>query len=294
MLVTRFLIPLLLLMKHQLKSVVNTIYSPLSILNALIPSHQYTLFKDIAYGDLARQKLDIYVPKKVKKNTSVVIFYYGGGWDSGRKKDYKFAAEAFTSNGSIVVIPDYRVYPDVVFPAFMQDPVSAAKWVKSQIANYGGDANSVFLAGHSAGAHLAVMMGVNPHYLAKEHMAPLDFAGVIGLAGPYDFLPLRSARLKEIFGPEHARWQSQPIHFVDGKNPSMLLLVGLKDDTVWPQNTLNLAEKINAFGGRVQVATFERYNHVDMAAKLSKPLRGDGAMLASIVTFIKQNSNHQQ
>lgn len=292
MIVTRFLIPLLSSVKHQLLSMVNAVYSPLNILNALIPSHQYQLFKDMTYGDLTRQTLDIYVPKKMTPNTSVIIFYYGGGWDSGSKKDYKFAAEAFTSNGYIVVIPDYRVYPDVIFPAFMQDPVSAAKWVKSHITDYGGNADSVFLAGHSAGAHLAVMMGVNSDYLAQEQMTPLDFAGVIGLAGPYDFLPLRSARLKDIFGPEHARWQSQPIHYVDGKNPPILLLVGLKDDTVWPHNTLNLAERIKSFGGHVQVATFERFNHVDMVAKLSKPLRGDGAMLASVITFIKQNSNH--
>lgn len=290
--VPRFLKTILSSVAHGPVSLLNLLFSPIKMLNVLIPSHQYRLFENIAYGEFPCQLLDIYVPKNVTPNTSVIIFYYGGGWDSGSKKDYKFAAEAFTSNGYIVVIPDYRVYPDVIFPAFMQDPVSAAKWVKSHIADYGGNANSVFLAGHSAGAHLAVMMGVNSDYLAQEQMTPLDFAGVIGLAGPYDFLPLRSARLKEIFGPEHARWQSQPIHYVDGKNPPILLLVGLKDETVWPHNTLNLAEKIKSFGGHVQVATFERYNHVDMVAKLSKPLRGDGAMLASVITFIKQNSNH--
>ncbi len=261
--------------------------SPVKTLNALVPSTSFNLHADIPYGDLPRQKLDIYVPKNALPNTPVVIFYYGGSWDSGNKVDYKFAAEAFASNGYIAVIPDYRVYPEVLFPAFMADPVRAAKWVKTNIAKYQGNNNQMFLAGHSAGAHLAVMLAVNPQYLAVEGLFPHDFAGVIGSAGPYDFLPLKSERLKTIFGPEEGRWQSQPIAFVDGKNPPMLLLVGLKDGTVWPHNTYNLAEKIKAKGGEVHVVELPNYGHIDMAAKLAKPLRGEGELLKPILAFIE-------
>jgi acetyl esterase/lipase len=264
--------------------------SPVKTLNALVPNASFSLHADIAYGDLLRQKLDIYVPKNASQNTPVVIFYYGGSWDSGNKVDYKFVAEAFASNGYIAVVPDYRVYPDVLFPAFMADAASAAKWVKNNIPKYQGNANQVFLAGHSAGAHLAVMLAVNPQYLAVEGLSQNDFAGVIGLAGPYDFLPLKSERLKTIFGPEEVRWQSQPIAFVNGKNPPMLLLVGLKDSTVWPHNTYNLAEKIKAKGGKVQVAEFANYGHIDMAAKLAKPLRGDRELLNSILAFMQQQT----
>ena len=279
----------------------STACAPVKILNSLVPEDGYTIVAAVPYGTLDRQKLDIYLPKSDIKsidklgnksqakiaNKKVIIFYYGGNWDSGERANYKFVAEALTSQGFIVVIPDYRLYHDVLFPAFMADPASAAKWVKMHISQYGGDANQVFLSGHSAGAHIAVMLAVNPEYLAVQSLKPSDFIGVIGLAGPYDFLPLKSERLKIIFGAESTLWKSQPINFVDGKAPPILLAVGKKDTTVLPRNTYNLAEKIKENNGIVQVAEFESYNHIDMVAKLAKPLRGDGELLKVMTQFIE-------
>ena len=277
-----------------LATAVTVACSPLKTLNVLVPSSGYVMHTNLAYGDSPRQKLDIYTPKQAQNNAQqkppVVIFYYGGSWDSGNKSDYKFAAEAFTSNGFVTVIPDYRVYPEVVFPGFMADPAKAAKWVKDHIQEFGGDPNRVFLAGHSAGAHIAVMLSLNDEYLAKENLKLTDFRGTIGLAGPYDFLPVKTDRLKVIFGPEDQRWKSQPIEYVTGKNQPMLLIVGLKDGTVWPRNTFNLAEKIKSKGGVVQVEQFADYGHIDMAAKLAKPLRGNGELLKPIVSFINSHS----
>ena len=268
--------------------------SPVKTLNSLVPNNGYLLHSDIAYGDLPRQKLDIYQPKQPIKNQQekppVILFYYGGSWDSGNKSDYKFAAEAFSSNGFVTVIPDYRVYPEVSFPGFMADPATAAKWVKDHIQDFGGDPNRVFLMGHSAGAHIAVMLSLNEEYLAKENLKPTDFQGTIGLAGPYDFLPVKTDRLKKIFGPVDQRWKSQPIEFVTGKNQPMLLLVGLKDGTVWPRNTFNLAEKIKSKGSTVEVVQFANYGHIDMVSKLAKPLRGNGELLKPIVDFINSHS----
>jgi acetyl esterase/lipase len=279
--------------------------SPVNILNAVISDKAYRLTSGIAYGDLPRQTLDIYIPANpvsenselkgktentraiTNKGLPVVVFFYGGSWDSGNRGSYKFIGEAMTSQGFIAVIPDYRVYPEVLFPGFMEDPAKAAKWVKLHAAEFGGDPERVFLAGHSAGAHIAAMLVLDPEFLAKQNSKPKDFAGMIGLAGPYDFLPLKSDRLKTIFGPEDQRSKSQPINFVTGNNPPMLLMVGTKDGTVWPRNTYNLAAKIKAAGGPVEVAEFAGYGHVDMAAKLAKPLR-DKRMLDTIAAFIKQ------
>lgn len=268
---------------------VSSACSPVKVLNGLVPSDGYHLHADIAYGDLARQQLDVYQPKHASHDSPVVIFFYGGSWDSGSKADYKFVAEALASHDMVVVVPDYRVYPDVLFPGFMADPARAAQWVKRNIQQFGGDPERVFLAGHSAGAHIAVMLGVNPEYLAQAALKPADFRGIIGLAGPYDFLPLKSNRLKQIFGEESQQWKSQPINFVDGTNPPTQLLVGLKDGTVWPRNTFNLAAKIQQAGGQVEVVEFPKYNHVDMAAKLAKPLRGDGALLKHVISFIQRH-----
>jgi acetyl esterase/lipase len=280
--------------------------SPVNILNAVISDKAYRLTSGVAYGDLPRQTLDIYIPANpvsenpelkgkaentraiTNKGLPVVVFFYGGSWDSGNRASYKFIGEAMTSQGFIAVIPDYRVYPEVLFPGFMEDPAKAAKWIKLHAAEFGGDPERVFLAGHSAGAHIAAMLVLDPEFLAKQNSKPADFAGMIGLAGPYDFLPLKSDRLKTIFGPEDQRAKSQPINFVSGNNPPMLLMVGTKDGTVWPRNTYNLAAKIKAAGGPVEVVEFAGYGHVDMAAKLAKPLR-DKRMLDTITAFIKQH-----
>ncbi|HSH73108.1 MAG TPA: alpha/beta hydrolase [Methylophilaceae bacterium] len=264
--------------------------SPVKTLNLIIPESGYQLTPNIAFGSLPRQKLDIYVPKNLPPDTKppVVVFFYGGGWESGDKSDYKFVAEALTSRGFITVIPDYRVYPDVLFPGLMADPAQAARWVKDYIAGVGGDPQRIFLAGHSAGAHIAAMLTLDDEYLSTVKLKPADFRGMIGLAGPYDFLPLKSDRLKTIFGPEDQRAKSQPINFVTGHNPPMLLMVGKIDGTVWPRNTYNLAAKIREDGGPVEVVEFENYGHIDMVAKLAKPLRND-EMLGSITNFIKQH-----
>ena len=107
--------------------------TPVKILNSLVPESGYQSISAVKYGTNSRQKLDIYLPKNEYKQQDstrkVVIFYYGGNWDSGERADYKFVAEALVSQGYIVVIPDYRVYPEVLFPDFMADPASAAKWV---------------------------------------------------------------------------------------------------------------------------------------------------------------------
>lgn len=268
--------------------------SPVNLLNGLVPTDGHTLTPNIAYGELARQKLDIYIPTNKttsnnKKLMPIVLFIYGGSWDSGEKKDYLFAAEAFTSKGYLTVIPDYRLFPEVKFPAFIDDAALASKWVKSHIAEYGGDPDQIFIVGHSAGAQIGLMLDLNTEYLARVNLKPDAFKGYIGLAGPYDFLPLKSQRLKDIFGPEELRWKSQPINYVTGKNQPTLLLVGLKDDIVWPKNTFNLAKAIEAKKGPVKVVKFPDYGHVDMVTNIAKPFRGNSTLLDEIILFMRNN-----
>lgn len=261
---------------------------PVTLLNAVVPKAQMQILRDIPFGALPPQKLDIYQPHLLSDTLlPVIVFFYGGSWDSGSKQDYLFLAEAFTAQGYLVVIPDYRHYPEVKFPQLMQDPALAFQWVKTHISAYHGDPQRVFMMGHSAGAHLAVMLSLNAEYLARVGLHPEAIAGTVGLAGAYDFLPLGSDRLRAIFAPPEQEWTSQPIHFVNGKNPPLLLLTGTKDRTVWPKNSINLANAIKAKGGQVQLITYEGYDHVDIIAKLAKPLRGDQRLLQDVVNWLK-------
>lgn len=265
--------------------------SPVTVLNAMVPESGYQHQADIVYADNPRLKLDIYKPVSTtgSKKPATIIFFYGGGWEAGEKADYKFVAEAFTSQGMMVVIPDYRVFPEVVFPEFLQDAAHSLAWTKEHIAEFGGDPEQLFVAGHSAGAHIAAMLTLNPVYLQQVGMQPQQLSGLIGLAGPYDFLPLKSETLKEIFGEESQRWQSQPINFVTTQHPPTLLLVGKRDRTVLSRNSYRLADKLKQQGNWVELVEFDEYGHVAMVAKLAKPLRGEGALLTAIVRFVEQH-----
>lgn len=267
-----------------------TACSPVTVLNAVIPEQGYQRISDIAYGEAPRQKLDIYLARQQNgQRRSTVVFFYGGSWESGQKDQYKFVAEALTSVGFDVVIPDYRVHPDVRFPAFVDDGAAALSWVKQHLADYGGQSDRLFVAGHSAGAHIAALLALDEEYLERYGLRPDQINGMIGLAGPYDFLPLKSDTLKTIFGPEQTRWRSQPINFVDGSNPPVLLLVGNNDLTVRPKNSRNLAAKIREKNGNVELVEFKDYGHVAMVAKLARPLRGDGRLLETISAFIHRH-----
>lgn len=269
--------------------------SPVKALNAMIPEDGYQLLSGVSYGELERQKLDVYLPRNRHASMAkppVVVFFYGGSWDSGQRQDYKFVGEALSASGSIVVIPDYRVYPEVTFPAFIYDAAKAVEWASNYVNSNGGGNQRVFVAGHSAGAHIAAMLSLDERYLASVAMQPSDLAGMIGLAGPYDFLPLKTQRLNAIFGPTEQQFQTQPINFVSGNHPPLLLLVGKADGTVWPRNSYRLAAKVAEAGGKVKLIEFENYGHIDMVAKLAKPLRGGSTLLKNMVSFIEQHASN--
>ncbi len=256
---------------------------PVTLLNAVIPTRQLQVSRDIAYGDQPRQALDVYHPVTPPSTPlPVMVFFYGGSWVSGSKQDYLFVAEALVSRGYVVVIADYRLYPQVKFPALMQDPAQVLRWVIQSIATYHGDPRHLFVMGHSAGAHLATMLSLDPAYLAEVGLQPTCISGTIGLAGPYDFLPLTTPTLKAIFAPPADAWRGQPIRFAHAGAPPMLLITGLKDAQVWPKNSRNLAKALQDAGSEVELLTYANYDHVDMVAKLARPLRGGSPLLDDI------------
>jgi acetyl esterase/lipase len=263
--------------------------SPLRLINAVVASDGYALTADIPYGELPRQKLDVYVPAVPATAVlkPVVVFFFGGGWESGDRDDYRFVGEALTARGNIVVVPDYRLYPDVRFAGFMADAAQAVRWAKRNIDRFGGDPERVYLMGHSSGAHIAAMLTLNREYLETVGMKPAELRGMIGLAGPYDFLPFTRESSKTIFGPETEYWRSQPINYVDGGNPPILLMTGNDDDVVHPRNTRHLAARIAASGGAVQTVEYAGVGHVGILVQLAAPFRGDGSVLKAVSGFVK-------
>ncbi len=262
---------------------------PADLLNATIPRSGLTIVHDVAYGPAARQKLDFYRPERAGP-APVIVFFYGGSWNSGSKSTYPFVAATLARRGNVVVVPDYRLYPDVRYPVFLQDCARAVAWTAAHLAQLGGDPARLFVMGHSAGAYNAVMLGLDAQLLADAGSSRSTLAGVIGLAGPYDFLPMTGPVVRAVFAPAGDGPETQPINHVDGHAPPMLLLAGAADQTVRPRNTTSLAERLRAAHGSVETAIYPGVGHIGLVIAIAPLFQGKAPVLADIESFVRAAS----
>jgi len=261
--------------------------SPIKVLNALTPTSTFTKTSAIAYGDDPRQKLDIYRPVTALPDAPVVMFFYGGSWNSGSKDDYGFVGEALASRGIVVVIADYRLYPQVRYPRFLQDGAQAVAWAYQHSAEYGGDPRKLYVMGHSSGAYNAAMLALDPQWLAGVGLSPSVFKGWIGLAGPYDFLPIENRDVRPVFFYPDSPPDSQPINHVSQSAPPSLLIASVDDNLVNPKrNTGGLAKKLRAAGVPVEEFYFTKTSHATLVASMSRPLRWLAPVLDRVTAFI--------
>jgi acetyl esterase/lipase len=135
--------------------------------------------------------------------------------------------------------------------------------VHDNISRFGGDTNRLYLVGHSAGAQIAALLTLDGHYLADAGLERKVIRATAGLSGPYDFIP--NAKDRPVFGmttnDSVINPKIEPINFVDGHEPPMLLIQGLRDKIVNPANTKNLAARIREKGGQVEVITYSNRAH---------------------------------
>jgi len=254
--------------------------SPARLLNTTVPREGYARHADIAYGPLPRQKLDLYLPATPRADGKAVIFFYGGSWDSGAKGDYLFVAQALASRGIATVIPDYRLYPEVRFPTFLEDAAQATRWAGDRVG-----LPKLFVMGHSAGAHIALMLAANTPYLAQAGVDRMKIAGAIGLSGPYDFLPLKSTKLVDIFGGRN-RPEIEAITFARAPLPPALLIHGTADTTVYPRNSENLAAAWHKAGAPVELKLYREVDHIDIIAAFSDLLHKRATTREDVLAYI--------
>lgn len=264
--------------------------SPLKALNAVSPGEGVdAAAKDVAYGPHPRQRLDIYVPPGAPGKAPVLVFFYGGGWEWGSRAEYAFAARAFAAKGFVTVLPDYRLVPEVRFPTFLEDCAASVAWVAANIGAHGGDASRIAVGGHSAGAYNAMMIALDPRYAAAAG-APRDAVkAVIGLAGPYDFLPLEDRLTIAAFGEAKDLAATQPVNFARADAPPALLIHGLKDRTVYPRNLERLADALRRAGApTVETKLYEKADHAALIMALSPLFRGRAPVLDDSLAFLRR------
>ena len=242
---------------------------------------------DVAYGEGARRKLDVYAPAEAAGALPVIVFIYGGSWANGDKDDYEFLGAALASRGFVTVVPDYRLVPEVRFPSFVEDCAAAVRWVSDHVAEYGGDGRRIVLVGHSAGGYNAVMLALAGDYLRNAGVPADSIRGTVGLAGPYDFLPFDVDATRNAFGQAPDPQLTQPVRYARPDAPPLLLLWGTDDDTVGPRNLESLARVQRAAGGRVETNIYEDVDHIDILLALSRPFRGRAPVLDDVTAFAR-------
>ncbi len=257
--------------------------SPASLLNTTVAKKGYRLQADIAYGDGPRRTLDLYTPEQPRADGKAVIFFYGGSWDMGKKGDYLFVAQALASRGIATIVPDYRLYPEVRFPAFLEDGAHATRWAADKVGT-----DKLFVMGHSAGAEIASMMCANTAYLSKVGVDRMKLRGLIGLSGPYDFLPLTSAKLIDIFGGADNP-DIQAITFAHAPLPPALLVHGLADTTVYPRNSEHLAAAWRKAGAPVDLKLYPGVDHIDLVAAFSDFLHERATTREDVLDWIESH-----
>ena len=274
-----------------------TACSALDVLNATVPTDTYRQVVGLPYGDKHRQKLDVYMPgQRLNDNvlaaggSPMVVFFYGGSWSSGDRADYRFVGEALAAQGIVVVVADYRLSPEVRYPVFLQDSALATRWAFDNAQKYGADPTRIFVMGHSAGAYNAAMLALDQRWLAGVNLKPTKLAGWIGLAGPYDFLPIGDRKTQIAFEWPGTPPDSQALFHASSASPPALLLAPEKDSLVNTQrSTVGMAERLKSSGVRVQSELYGTVSHVSIVATMASVLKSRAPVLERVTAFVKAN-----
>ena len=266
------------------------------LLNAVASVRGHQGASDVAYGSLPRQRFDVYVPgtsiDEADKATGapLVIFIYGGSWSMGSRGDYGFAGQALAAQGFVVMVVDYRLYPEVRYPDFLNDCAQAVGYGIEHARELGADPRRVFLFGHSAGAYNTAMLALDPRWLRAVGHSPDELAGWVGLAGPYDFLPIGDPGVKRVFDWPDTSPDTQPIHHVDDLARPLPAFIGAarNDSVVHPeQNSVPLAERLRARGDGVTFRMYDHVNHPLLVGSLAWPLTAFAPVLHDTVAFMR-------
>lgn len=260
-------------------------FSPADLLNLWKPNGAWEQHGGLAYGRKPRQKLDVYKPRHAAK-APVLVFFYGGSWQGGSRDLYPFVGASLAAQGIVTVVPDYSIFPPVRFPIFVEDAARAVRFAHESAAQWGGDPARLVLMGHSAGAYIAAMLSFDPQWLRQVDLnSQTDLAAFIGLAGPYDFLPIESRTLRTIFGGAN-RAETQPISFVTGREAPSLLITARRDRLVSPGNSRRMAARIRARGGVVEEQTYGGVGHLTLIGAFAPALRVLAPVMREVTQFV--------
>ncbi len=250
----------------------------------------------VAYGSDPIQMVDVYAPAgdSTDDMKPVVIWFHGGGWNNGGRRQYAFAGRAFAGQGFVTVVAGYRLDEEGKFPNFMEDAAAAIRWTHANIARYGGDPERIVLAGHSAGGHIVALAALDQQWLGALAQPGGAIKGVVGIAGAYDWLPFEPGSSSDKYlGHARPLSRTQPVAYVRADAPPLLLLWGDADTLVLRRNIESLTVRQRAAGGAVESIIYPGIDHSEIVMALSRPFRDRAPVLAEAVAFARRVTSDQ-
>ncbi len=250
--------------------------------------------KNIAFGNLPREKLDVYQPSAAGPHP-VMIWVHGGGWNSGDKELYAPVAQKTLSENIVIVIPSYTLHPQANAFQQAQEIARAFVWTRENISNFGGDTKRIVLGGQSAGAHLSGLVALDPEYLAALNHSTREICGWYGIAGPYSipeqFEYQRTVKhddaklLIEHFDGQENFARGSPSNYVRSDLPPILLIHGDQDETVPLSMSENFQNKLRAQNAQSELKMYRGAGHAGLlfdALAQQKP-----TLLQDLASFAK-------
>lgn len=236
-----------------------------------------------------RCHLDLYLPAK-REGFATLVWFHGGGLTAGAKDGTSnpAVARSLAEGGIAVAVANYRLSPKVTYPAYIEDAAAAFAWVHAHIAEHGGTAERVFIGGHSAGAYLTSMVGLDSRYLTAVGLKTDDIAGLIPVSGQmmthFTVRVERGLPKERIIADEAA-----PMYYVAKQTPPILIIMGDRD---WParleENLYFVAAMKVAGNNGVELRKFDQRDHGGIGGKMANL---DDPARQALLDFIANTPN---
>ena len=255
--------------------------------------------KDVAYStgpgaDPKFHSMDLYLPEG-KTNFPLVFYIHGGGWRAGDKTGDGFEnfVATFAKAGVGVASTNYRLSPAAKHPAHIQDVAKAFAWLSKNASQYGIDRNRLFVAGHSAGGHLAALVALDPQYLRAEGLSPSVIRGVIGSSGVYDMANLSEvgvipSRREQSFADDPKVWeQASPLRLAHAQAPPFLITYVETDLFTLREDAQNFYAALRKRGAPAELAHIPGRHHLNAIAGMGQQIgQVDDLLGPSMVRFV--------
>jgi arylformamidase len=229
-----------------------------------VAENKYPLQKDISYGELTEEKLDIFPSQQPGAKT--LVFIHGGYWHKHTRADFYLVAEAFHAYDITVVLAGYPLMPAFSMDRLVQSCRSAVSWVQQHIHEYNGDPQQVYIAGHSAGGHLTAMAAVAG---ALHGSGDTSVKGICAISGLYDLLPIQLAYVNEILQMDQATaLRNSPVTLQPLPGCRIVLAVGGNETDEYLTQSRGLFEKWSSPANPAKLLEIPGLDHFSVLTSL--------------------------